>query len=94
MVVTYGQDELEEHEREVEELRDQVCNEFGSLKDPLHKLEVVDRIHKLGLSHYFEEEIGGYLEELAAGAAEYTVLYYAAFHFRVLRQHGYHVSQG
>lgn len=88
------QEELEEHEREAEALKDRVCREFGALKDPLHKLEFIDRIHKLALSHYFEEEIGGYLEELAARAADCTALYSAAFHFRVLRQHGYHASQG
>ncbi|KAL1560140.1 alpha-farnesene synthase [Salvia divinorum] len=85
---------VEEHEREAETLKDQVCSEFHELKDPLRKLELIDLIDKLALSHYFEEETSKSVKEMACASLSMdTDLYSAALYFRILRQHGYHVSQ-
>ncbi|XP_057764715.1 alpha-farnesene synthase-like [Salvia miltiorrhiza] len=96
-LTTKYHEELEEHLREAETLKDQVCSEFGVLKDPLQKLELIDWIDKLALSHYFEEEISKSVKEMAyAHSTSLSMdahLYSAALYFRILRQHGYHVSQ-
>ncbi|XP_047944248.1 alpha-farnesene synthase-like [Salvia hispanica] len=83
---------LEEHQSEAETLKDQVCSEFRELRDPLHKLELIDLIDKLALSHYFEEEISKSVKEMACASMDADP-YSAALYFRILRHHGYHVSQ-
>lgn len=86
---------MEEHQTEAETLKHQVCSEFRELRDPLHKLELIDLIDKLALSHYFEEEISKSVKEMACASLSMdTDPYSAALYFRILRHHGYHVSQG
>lgn len=90
---------MEDHQREVETLKDQVCREFHAMKNPLHKLELIDWIDKLALSHNFEEEISKSVKEMACANSTTSLsmdadLYSAALYFRILRQHGYHVPQG
>ncbi|KAG6416524.1 hypothetical protein SASPL_123956 [Salvia splendens] len=85
---------MEEHQTEAEILKHQVCSEFRELRDPLHKLELIDLIDKLALSHYFEEEINKSVQEMACASLSMdTDPYSAALYFRILRHHGYHASQ-
>ncbi|KAK6149810.1 hypothetical protein DH2020_017335 [Rehmannia glutinosa] len=87
----------EKYKREAEMLREEVCGIIGALKDPLYKLELIDEINKLALSYYFAEEISKSMDEIACmkstGYSMYRDLYSAALYFRILRQHGYHVSE-
>ncbi|KAI3456387.1 hypothetical protein Pfo_013050 [Paulownia fortunei] len=82
----------EKYKREAETLKQEVCGILGALKDPLHKLELIDGINKLALSYYFEEEISESVNEIACSNVNHD-LYSTALYFRILRQHGYHVSE-
>lgn len=72
-------------------------------EDFISKLELVDRIRKLGLNNHFAKEIQEALDTIAAielGNNNHTCirsegsdLYATALHFKILRQHGYKVSQ-
>nr|BDN86181.1 isoprene synthase [Bauhinia variegata] len=62
------------------------------------KLELIDDIQRLGLSYHFEKEIQETLHrfvslEKSFGTTSYRSLHEAALTFRLLRQHGYDVSQ-
>lgn len=66
----------------------------------LAKLELIDRICKLGLSNLFEEQIREALVDTVAFLTNDTCclelkdLYATALCFKLLRQHGYEISQG
>ncbi|XP_039008959.1 probable terpene synthase 12 [Hibiscus syriacus] len=65
--------------------------------EPLNLLELIDDIQRLGLGHRFEMDIDRALWKFVSSddggvATEYS-LHAAALRFRLLRQHGYHVSQ-
>lgn len=85
-------DQEEKYEREAETLKEQVRSMLCASKDPLHKLELIDLIHKLALSHLFEEEISDAIH--ATTSTIQNDLYSSAFYFRILRQHHHHVPQG
>ncbi|WOH16428.1 hypothetical protein DCAR_0935981 [Daucus carota subsp. sativus] len=70
------------------------------LKDgtrPLEQLEVIDDLQRLGLGYHFEQEIKSALrkvyEDRSFKALERKDLHAAALRFRLLRQHGYEISQ-
>ncbi|KAL7088785.1 hypothetical protein ACP275_13G148700 [Erythranthe tilingii] len=84
------------HRREAETLKDEICSTIleASSDDPLKKLELIDEINKLAISYYFDEEISESVKGIAEiNSAKFVDLYSAALYFRILRQHGYHVSQ-
>ena len=68
--------------------------------DPLEQLELIDILQRLGLSYHFEGEIKRILEGLFNindhGDDKWKTknLYATTLKFRLLRQHGYSVSQG
>ncbi|PIN14252.1 Alpha-farnesene synthase [Handroanthus impetiginosus] len=92
-----GNYDEEKCKREAEILKEEVCRIFGAVKDPLQKLELIDGINKLALPYYFEEEISQSVDEIACmkriSSSMHDDPYYTALCFRILRQHGYHVSQ-
>ncbi|KAA3463645.1 putative terpene synthase 12 [Gossypium australe] len=66
--------------------------------EPVNLLELIDDIQRLGLGHRFEIDINRALEKFVSSddysvATKYS-LHAAALRFRLLRQHGYVVSQG
>ena len=74
---------------------------MAMLKDgtrPLEQLEVIDDLQRLGLGYHFEQEIKSALrkvyEDRSFEALERKDLHAAALRFRLLRQHGYEISQG
>lgn len=73
---------------------------FLEAADLLAKLELIDRICKLGLSYLFEEKIREVLVDTVAflkndtGCLQVKDLYATALCFKLLRQHGYEISQG
>ena len=67
--------------------------------DPLEQLELIDILQRLGLSHHFEGEMKRILEDLynndqSGDTWRKENLYATALKFRLLRQHGYNISQG
>ncbi|CAN1198606.1 Alpha-farnesene synthase, partial [Linum perenne] len=71
---------------------------FHHTTDLTAKLELVDLTGKLGLAHFFEEEIKEALDFVALTVRDRSFvsrenLYLCALSFRLLRQHGYQVSQ-
>lgn len=67
-------------------------------KDLVAKLELIDSVRKLGLANHFEKEIKEALDNIAAIESDNLGtrddLYGTALDFKILRQHGYKVSQG
>ena len=67
--------------------------------DPLEQLELIEILQRLGLSYHFEEEMkrildGVYNNDHGGDTWKVENLYATALKFRLLRQHGYSVSQG
>ncbi|XP_021289701.1 (-)-alpha-terpineol synthase-like [Herrania umbratica] len=64
---------------------------------PLEQLELVDSLQRLGLSYHFENETKTILDGISAYhtnvAWKKDSLYATAIEFRLLRQHGYKVTQ-
>ncbi|KAK2665423.1 hypothetical protein Ddye_003997 [Dipteronia dyeriana] len=86
--------------QEIEELKEQVRKELlGIVKHSLSQLNFIDVIERLGLGYHFETEIRQVLQHLNNtyndgdhAHQEFDDLHTAALRFRLLRQHGYHVS--
>nr|UFQ06454.1 alpha-farnesene synthase [Zanthoxylum ailanthoides] len=80
-----------------EKLKDDVKQMFLDAADVLAKLELIDRICKLGLSSLFEEQIREALDTIAyvnnVTSCLEEELYATALCFKLLRQHGYEISQ-
>ncbi|KAK4857921.1 hypothetical protein QYF36_008232 [Acer negundo] len=101
--LTSKYDEEEEYYRSrAEKLKEDVKHLFVEAVEVLAKLELIDTIMKLGLSNLFEDEIREALETIASMeninienlcGAEEDLLYVTALYFRLLRQHGYEISQ-
>ncbi|KAJ4981080.1 hypothetical protein NE237_031917 [Protea cynaroides] len=76
-----------------EDIREILNHEF----EPIAQLKLINDLQRLGLGHLFEKEIDRSLEAVYNNSN--TVkwikddLYATALHFRLLRQHGYQVSQ-
>nr|GME01645.1 alpha-farnesene synthase-like [Ipomoea batatas] len=87
------------YQRRAEKLKEEVSCLFDKTVDALAKLELIDSIGKMGLSHHFEKEIMESLDRILLSAnnnkcfSSEMDLYATALSFRILRQHGNHVSQ-
>ena len=69
------------------------------IDDPLKQLELVNTIQRLGISYHFENEIKNVLKRThqksnESDDSEKNNLYATSLKFRLLRQHGFNVSQG
>ena len=66
--------------------------------DPLEKLELLDNLQRLGLSYHFQNETQRILESIRDDQRKVLwkkdKLYATELEFRLLRQHGYKVTQG
>ena len=80
-----------------------MLNEELLVDDSLKGLEFVDELQRLGISYHFEMEINQLLEminerfnngEEGLERNNNKSLYAISLHFRILRQHGYHIPQG
>ncbi|KAJ8761691.1 hypothetical protein K2173_004467 [Erythroxylum novogranatense] len=90
----------EYYQKQVEKLQANVRLVFAGALDLLTKLELVDKIRKVGLASHFEQEIKEAVMNVASSLENdrYSVvgqedLYTIALCFKVLRQQGYEVSQ-
>ncbi|KAM3730598.1 hypothetical protein ACB098_12G099300 [Castanea mollissima] len=84
--------------RQINMLKEQVRMMLHKVVDPLEQLELIEILQRLGLSYHFEEEIkriidGVYNNDHGGGTWKTENLYATALKFRLLRQHGYSVSQ-
>ncbi|CAK9163142.1 unnamed protein product [Ilex paraguariensis] len=65
--------------------------------EPLDQLELIDNLQRLGVSYQFEDEIKSVMENIYNNGSDdkwhKEDLYATALGFRLLRQHGYNVSQ-
>ena len=69
------------------------------IDDPLKQLELIDILQRLGISYHFENEIKDVLKRTYEKRYEgddwkKNNLYATSLEFRLLRQHGFKVSQG
>lgn len=72
-------------------------NKIG--KHSLEGLVMVDTMHRLGINHYFQEEIELFLKwqymlMTETSALQYTSLSELSLGFRLMRQEGYYISAG
>ena len=70
-----------------------------SEKPMMEKFDVIDKIERLGISHYFEDKIEHQLQELFDTYPNFQEhpecdLLTAALQFRLFRQHGFNISCG
>ncbi|KAK3195387.1 hypothetical protein Dsin_026697 [Dipteronia sinensis] len=102
--INYDSEQAEIHNasqlQEIEELKEQVRKELSaavnnSLQKP--QLDLIDAIERQGVGYHFETEIQQVLQHLyntynVIDAHDQYDLHTAALCFRLLRQHGHHVS--
>ena len=83
------------YEDRAKQLEDMVRIMMNNEAESLEILELIDDVQRLGLGHRFECEIRRALERIASLKYETKKsLHATALCFRLLRQHGYEVSQG
>ncbi|KAL2476856.1 (-)-alpha-terpineol synthase [Forsythia ovata] len=81
------------------ELKMQVKMMLHEAVEPLDQLELIDNLQRLGISYHFENEIKQILSVINRKYskndqdAKINDLYATALEFRLLRQHGFNVSQ-
>ncbi|KAK8594485.1 hypothetical protein V6N13_015407 [Hibiscus sabdariffa] len=87
-----------EYKLRAEELRENVKAMFVEAQEELAKLELIDIIRKLGLGDLFAEETQKALQAVVSSKKKNKNggedLYVTALRFKLLRLHGYEVSQG
>ncbi|XP_010528837.1 PREDICTED: 1,8-cineole synthase 1, chloroplastic-like isoform X2 [Tarenaya hassleriana] len=81
-------------------LEEHVRNMLDGTEGSLKQLELIDTLQRLGLSHHFGREIKSILQKIYTGRQENDTrtpktedLHAIALEFRLLRQHGFTVSQ-
>ena len=88
----------ETYKRRAEELKGKVKTAIKDVTEPLDQLELIDNLQRLGLAYHFEPEIRNILRNIHNHNKDYNWrkenLYATSLEFRLLRQHGYPVSQG
>ncbi|KAH9751609.1 Beta-myrcene/(E)-beta-ocimene synthase 2 [Citrus sinensis] len=87
----------EAYKRRAEELKGKVKIAIKDVIEPLDQLELIDNLQRLGLAHHFETEIRNILNNIYNNNKDYNWrkenLYATSLEFRLLRLHGYPVSQ-
>ncbi|XP_010550150.1 PREDICTED: 1,8-cineole synthase 1, chloroplastic-like [Tarenaya hassleriana] len=81
-------------------LKQEVKKRLDETEGPLQQLELIDTLQRLGLSYHFDNEITTILTKIHEGRTNNAVtshkiedLNATALEFRLLRQHGFFVSQ-
>nr|UNA06917.1 terpene synthase 2 [Jasminum sambac] len=86
------------HVERAYELQKQVKRIIDQAVEPLDQLELIDNLQRLGISYHFEDEIKQIMTNINKKHCEkhdpkIKKLYETALEFRLLRQHGFNVSQ-
>ncbi|XP_043692888.1 alpha-terpineol synthase, chloroplastic-like [Telopea speciosissima] len=91
----------EAYKSKIKKLEEEVKHRFDDrAMGHLCQLELIDDIQRLGLGYLFEEEIKKALDTIACmndmdhTRTDQESLHATALQFRLLRQHGYEISQG
>lgn len=89
----------ERYAQEIELLKGRVRNMLSNIRSSrlFEKLNFIDIIERLGISHHFNEEIDEILEVIYNAIPDFKLgddLCTSALMFRLLRQHGYNISSG
>nr|XP_027083589.1 viridiflorene synthase-like [Coffea arabica]XP_027102276.1 viridiflorene synthase-like [Coffea arabica] len=90
----------EMYAKEIEMLKEEVMSMLLETEKPMmEKFDVIDKIERLGISHYFEDKIEHQLQELFDTYPNFQEhpecdLLTAALQFRLFRQHGFNISCG
>ncbi|XP_057540375.1 (-)-drimenol synthase-like [Amaranthus tricolor] len=82
-------------EKEAKELKDLIQKELlKDIKDTKQRIEYLDAIIRLGVAYHFEKEIEDNFQIFQKNIHKSYEddLHYVSLHFRLLRQHGFHVS--
>ncbi|KAI9197715.1 hypothetical protein LWI28_002989 [Acer negundo] len=83
----------------VQELKEDVRAMLVKGSDPLHQMELIDTLQRLGLSYHFDHEIKRILGRIHdkrcsnINTRKQESLYAVALEFRLFRKHGFHISQ-
>nr|AAT73693.1 hypothetical protein [Oryza sativa Japonica Group] len=77
-----------------EKLKRDVRILFGTCNDILEKMNLIDAVHRLGIDHLFQEEIGSAISDIKGSEFTSSSLHEVALWFRLLREHGIWVSPG
>ncbi|KAK9227254.1 hypothetical protein WN943_012303 [Citrus x changshan-huyou] len=83
-------------QRQAEKLKGKVKTMINNVTNPLDQLELIDALQRLGLAYHFETEIRNIFHNIYNNEDDKWKkenLYATSLEFRLLRQHGYHVSQ-
>lgn len=80
----------------VNELKEDVIEILNNVTTkPLEQLELIDDLQRLGLGYHFEHEIRSILKKISEEQKlEREDLHATALEFRLLRQHGFDISEG
>ncbi|KAL1815788.1 hypothetical protein ACET3Z_018362 [Daucus carota] len=83
------------YEMQVEELKEDVKHLIHAETDvPLAKLELLDSVQRLGLNYQFQKDIKQAIDRICEADSQLgNDLHSTALLFRILREHGYTVSQ-
>lgn len=94
----------EDNIERVELLKQEVTKMLNETEGLLEQLELVDILQRLGVSYHFEREIKNILTNVHVknvrshqnrkDRKRWEDLYATALEFRLLRQHGFNISQG
>lgn len=80
------------------ELKEVVRFMFKNVVEPLDQLEFIDHLQRLGVAYHFFDEIERALKKIHSDDTNNDKwernLHATALRFRLLREHGYDVSQG
>lgn len=84
------------YKKEAQKLKEEFLWVVAEIENPLAKLELIDSINKMALSHLFDKEIMVFLQnmEKLKDSDNEMDLYSTALYFRIFRQYGYNVTQG
>ncbi|WCJ31208.1 Myrcene synthase chloroplastic [Euphorbia peplus] len=91
----------EKYTNRIRTLKEQVKIMFKKSKTPLDQLELIDILQRLGLGYHFQDQILEILLSIfnekhrddTIDKSTKKDLHAAALEFRLLRQHGFHISQ-
>lgn len=80
--------------KRVKELKVQTKSMFKETSDIVQLMNLIDSVEILGLDYHFEDEIDEAIKLIYEVDDKSYGIYETSLRFRLLRQHGYHVSAG
>ncbi|KAJ0081580.1 hypothetical protein Patl1_11617 [Pistacia atlantica] len=86
----------EAYRKKAEKLTEEVRMIINSMDNPLDQLELIDNLQRLGVAYHFEREIKNILDRvhnISDHKWKKGNLYATSLEFRLLRQHGYYVTE-